>query len=569
MYQLKGIKPQIYPKRGSNSTSKPFPEIKNITGHYNENTVNILGLPTGSLVNNKNCEYGINSKYVYAKTRRGSSVVVDTTTGSLGMGIARKNNDTYVFWIDSTGKLKYIVDGTTTVVNTGSTFATSVDTDFFFYNHPSYPTLYLCNTTNGVYKVAMSTLTVSAVASSPNIARMAFSHISGRLFGIDNAHKVYWTEIQQTTAVDVTNIEAWNTGTNFAIISPDYGDGFRAIIDDGNSLFVMKDVGVWCLPNANESTANWIFPKLKVDIGTSAPKTVKQVRYKDKNGIAFFANDATIRFFTGYVNRNSGTTPTFMEGDTLILSDDFQSDLDTISRSYFSKSASSFYDGIYSLSYASNSASAVDKMVCVDFEKGSQYWFDFENYTISNFERTKDKLYAFDTRGFIVSIFETDKIFDEIPSRLSAYTDDVVDSTDSTIKQVAIRWSFYFGWIKISDYLQRLVNGYVNFTKDGNQPLYMKVNSFIKGDYIPTYDSGVTTVLNTQISGASYWDSSFWDSGKFLSSSNIQTNARTFSNGEGNYFNFGFYSDDIYQTARVYSVQANFKQIRNTPNVSN
>ena len=563
----------IQPQRPASNTVRPFPEIKHFPGHYMQETTNILNLPTGSLIENKNCEYGIHDKFVYPKSRRGSTVISDTTNGEIGTGIARFNDLQYLFWIDAvTGELKYTIESSGVATGTGHIFSTTVLTDMLFYNCPAVPTLYITNMIDGLHKLHLSGMTfvVEAVASSPIMSRISFSNISGRMFGVGADHTVYYSEIQQFTAVDTSNLETWNTTTNFAIVSPDQGDGFTAIIDDGNTMYFIKDTGIWVLPNADGATTDWIIPKLKIDIGSSAPLTVLNVRYLNQNGICFLANDNTIRFFTGNVLRNAGVLPTYQEGQSMVLSHEYQYILDTIDRGQFGKCAAAFYDQVYTLSYAAESATSINAMVCIDFEKGKQFWFNYENYMCTSFQRTKDKFFGFDNRGFIVSLLVNNKIYDESPSRIAFYSDDRIDPTKPDINQIAIRWSVYTSWIKVSDYLNRLISGYINYATGGNKPLLMKINSFIKGETIPPYNSGVISSLKVQASGGvSYWDASFFDESKFSEVGTQQTNAGNFNTGEGNYFNFGFYSDNIYQSVTIYSLQLNFKQLRNTPNVSN
>lgn len=572
MFNSGRYKKQILPQNKVYSRTRPFPEIKHFPGNYMPETSNILDLPIGSLINNKNCEYGVHEKFVYTKTRRGSTVVCDSVNGSFGMCLANYNGNQYIFWIDAlTGVLKYTIGDLGVVYSTTKAFALT-ESDMFFYNHPTTPALYVCNLTDGIFRVGFTagpTITVTAVAGSPKISRMAFSHISGRMFGVDAGHTVYYTAIQQMTAVDTSNLETWNTATQFAIVSPDAGEGFRAIIDDGNAMYFIKDIGVWCLPNANEATSEWIIPKLKIGVGCSAPKTVHLLRFSGQTGIVFLANDNTLRFFTGSVERNAGTLPTFTEGDSLILSSQYKDKLEKMSRGGYIKSTAAIYEQMYILSYASDSSANLNEMLVVDLEKGKEYWFDYENYVCTNFVRTKDYLYGYDSRGFIVKLFINNKVYDEIPSRLTMYSNDIVDSSNANIKRIAIRWSFYTSWFKVSDYLQRLVSGYVNYSASGGQPLAMRLNSFTKGDIIPEYDEGILTYLVSRVSGAAYWDSAIWDQSRFTKNENQQTNAGSCTNGEGNYFNFGFYSSVLYQSATVYSLQFNFNQLRSTPNVSN
>lgn len=573
MYSAERYKKGLLPSNRVGSNIRAFAEINNFPGHYMQETSNILDLPKGSLINNKNCEYGLHEKYIYTKTRRGSSCICDTEYGEKGFGLAIYNDESYLFWIDAiTGELKYTVEESGIVYNTGSTFDISYSSDMFFYNHPDYPTLYICNIIDGVYKAVFTTgpvITVSAVAGSPKIARMAFSHISGRLFGITNEHTVHFTAIQQLTAVDTSSLEDWSVSTQFAIVSPDAGTGFRAIIDDGNTMFFIKDIGIWCLPNANEATSDWIIPKLKINTGCSSPKTVSLCRYSKTNGIIFLGNDNTLRFFTGNVQRNAGSLPTFNEGDSYILSNAYKSKLDSMSTAGRESSSGIIYEQLYILSYSADSSSSVTNMIVIDLEKGKEYWFDYENYVCTSFSRTKDSLYGYDKDGFIIKLLVTNKVYDEIPSRLSRYSNDIIDDTYTNIKRVAIRWSFYTAWFKVSDYLQRLVSGYINYSSSGGSPLAMKLNSFTKGDIIPEYDSGILTYLVSRISGASYWDSAIWDQSRFTKNESQQTNAGSCTNGEGNYFNFGFYSNELYQNVNIYSLQFNFKQLRSTPNVSN
>lgn len=562
----------FYPQRGitaGRNTVTPMPAINSFGGNYMVTTSNQLNLPTGALLQNVNCEYGVDDKYVYMKTRRGNTMLCDITNDNLGCGLAQYSGSAYLFWIDATtGELCYTIGNSGDVVATGSIFSTDYYSDFLFYNHPIVPTIYICNKTDGVYKVDfVAAFTVSAVSGSPKISRMAFSYISGRLFGVDDQHTGYYTSIQQPTATTCAQLETWTISTQFFITAPTEGDGFRAIIDDGNTLYLFKNSGIWVLSNAGEDVANWVFPKLTINTGTESPQTVTLANYKGNNGLIFLGSDKTLRFFYGTIKRNAGTTPDFSEGESIDLSNGFQSKLNSIESAYLKKSACIIWDKNYLISFCYDSSSAISACISIDIGKGSQYWYDFENYLFTGFLKNSSTGYGFDSRGFIVTLLTDSKINDDFPSRVTGYYDDILDE-DNLINQVSIRYSFYLAWIKVSDSLHRLVNGYLDIKSGGSYPVYFSSNSFTKGEGIPSFNEGLSTTFYPNASG-SFWDIALWDLDKWSLENTEQSNRGIVPNNEGNYFSFGFYNNSINQTATIFSIQLNFKQLRRTPIVTN
>ena len=132
-------------------------------------------------------------------------------------------------------------------------------------------------------------------------------------------------------------------------------------------------------------------------------------------------------------------------------------------------------------------------------------------------------------------------------------------------RRVAIQYGVYTGWYKFSESELLLYDVYVNWKALGYWPLYMSVNSFVKGESIPDFDTGRIVAL--------YPDNAKGNTNAFANVEFVSNKAQLSQNyGQeirGNYFNFGFYNNACGQPATLYSLEPLFKQSKTGPMGSN
>jgi hypothetical protein len=540
--------------------------IKSFLGQKQEDIANILNMPLGQLIYNKNFEYKYSGDKVYLKTKRGSTLIKDISNRVYGASNYIYNLTTdYFVWVDSDGILKYYNEDSDAIfsLTTGINIAENY---FVMFGLGTASALYGCNATDKVYKVSGSTPTYSAIADSPGIDYLCFSALSKRLFGIKK-HEIYYTEVQ-VSSTSTANLEDWGWGgasfDNSAIVSPDSGAGFNSIIDDGQSMFFFKDTGIWILPNPNEATTNWEFPKANADIGTLSPKTVKLARYGQLEGIIYLGADKTLRFFNANVIRNAGTLPTIEGGDSRIISKNFQNILDAIPDGKMSTATAEYWNSYYVLNITSENGSDLDTTIIIDTEKILQegdtdipqpFWFLSENMNYSHFVKrsSNNRFYGFNIQGFISRLFIENKYVEDVPAR--------VDSSES----LAIKASAYTGWWKYSDNLIEFKKVYVYWAAIGKWNLNFVINSFRKGEAIPDFSNGIESALKPQhVSGSYFYDVDLFDIARYSSSKGILS-----QNGnieiKGNYFLFGFYNNNKNEPVSIYGVEPIFKISRKEP----
>ncbi len=257
------------------------------------------------------------------------------------------------------------------------------------------------------------------------------------------------------------------------------------------------------------------------------------------------------------------------------------------------------------------------------------YWFlSDKNFAKTDFVVQNSQLYGFSPDGYISQMLIEDIFYDEMPNRMYPYdgvtqpeyasinylsisspsgdflvgdvitngvataslTDvsgyylltsqvtgsfnvgDTVDNGNGVtalvtdiVKRVAIPWSIYTGWYKFSENELLLYDVYVNWKAYGYWPLYMNVNSFIRGDSTPDFDSGQGIALfpnNANGNQVSFSNAQII-SNKGQLSQNYGKQIR------GNFFTFGFYNKNFGQPATLYSIEPMFKSSKSGPMGSN
>ena len=536
--------------------------ITSFKGQKDSKDANVLSMPIGQLIYNQNMEYISSGNSVYLRTKRGSTLIKDIDYQAVGAGDYRYNlDDVYLVWADNTGNLKYYDESATTVTTLKTGLAVT-DNIFVPFGLGTSSALYGCNATDGVYKVSGETLAYSAIADSPNLDFMAFSSISGRMFGVKD-QLVYYTEIQQTSAVTSTNIETWNKTVNTAQPSPDAGKGLVCVVDTGHAMVFFKDTGIWMLPNADEDSIHWIFPKANADIGTKSPMTCKLARYGGAEGIIYLASDKTLRFFTAKVELNAGPKPTISGGDSKIISKLFQTVLDEIPTAYLSKCTSSYFGRYYILNVVAAGDNKISKTIIIDTEKLIQESnLDFPqafHFYATNMDNTAyvvrsaaNELYGFNLDGYISKLLVDGTYNEGVPTR--------IDST----KSLAVNWYAYTGWIKASNSEVELAHGYLYWAVEGRWNIEFMINNFVLGQEVPEYDAGTWTTLKPQAVGGSFFDVDSFDVARF-GADNIKLSQNINAPGRGNYFLYGVRGTTKNQWAKIMGLEQLFKSVRSSP----
>lgn len=534
-------------------------EIKNFFGQNRTESANLLDFPLGQFIYNMNLEYLYSSSNVFVRTRRGSSLIFDIVNMPKGAGNYIYNlTDQYYVWVDSLGDLKSYK---TAELELKTKLAGSEQHYFVPYGLGTLSALYGLSVTDGIYKISGSTPAYSEITSPTGMVHFGFSPLAGRMFGVKD-HTVYWTKVQVSSAT-LNNLEDWDIGTNDSIVSPDSGKGFKAYITDGQIEYFFKDSGVWALPNSNEATANWEFPKLSADTGTLSPKTVKYGRYGQAPGIIHLGTDKTLRFLNASIIRNSGTLPTIDGGDSKIISKTFQDILNEIPDAYMYLCTADYKDKYYILNIPGPNQTEITRTLIIDTEKlipskGSDilqpYWFEATNMEYTEFikREASNKWYGVHKNGYISQIFVNDVYVDNVPTR--------VDSSGS----LAIKYYGYLGWAKASSYEVQFMGSYLYWASQGDWAINFFANSFVEGKAVPQYDDGNSVELRPNQAGGSYFDVSQFDVARF-SSSTGQLSQRVNKNLRGNYFIYGFYGETKNQWATVYGIAPLYKQLRTSP----
>lgn len=419
------------PKMFYNSQSSdviPGNAIKSFLGTLWYEGHNILNLQPGELLYNKNMEYRFSGTDKYMNTRRGSTLIADTTNYSVGANNFIQGANKYFVYVDSIGTLNAIgSDKTITQI------ATSIDisnwNDSFYYGLSGNETTYFCNPVDGIYKVTNTGSFSKATVLARPIESMCYSNISGRMIASEG-HRANYSNVQNQTAIDTSNLEKFDD-QDWILINPTEGEKIYKTIDNGEITFFMKDTGIWALINANEDPKNWIVPKCNADIGTKSPQTVKYSRYGQQEGFIYLGADRTLRYMSARVVRNSGVSPTLEGGDSRVISKPFQKLLNDIPDEALIRCTATYFQRYYILCVPSAGNAALNMVIVVDTDKLMQsgesdipqpYWFlSDKNLAKTDFVIQGNELYGFSPDGYLSKMFVEDIYYDEMPDRMYVY----------------------------------------------------------------------------------------------------------------------------------------------------
>ena len=564
MYVRRQKTNSLYPGRNLKILSNDRTNINKFRSQVQSDYVNELNMPRGTSQFLQNMEYLRSGGSNFAlRTRRGTDLVKDITLGVVGAGNFNINETNYFVWKEKTsGDVKYF-NPTTETIATVQAGETATQTYFWNFNFPGGSNLYSCNTTDGIKKID-SSFNYSTIFNT-GVDVFAFSNISGRLFAAIG-HTVYYSLIQQKDASNTNNLESFNASTQNFKPSPDDGDGIKAITDNGEITFFWKDTGIWALINAEEDENNWLIPKCDAEQGTKSPKTVKYARYGSRSGFIYLASDKTLRFFNGRVVRNSGSKPTLEGADDLVISNNFTKLLEDIPVGMLPKCNAGYVDRYYVLNIASQGSTVLDVCIVIDTEKldrdGMPYWFYCTNWDFDEFIKTTNtRMFGFHKEGFISETFINNRYYDEVPTRISVYDDDLVVGS---VKQIAIPWGNYLFPVQPSNNQMKLHECYVGWKSEGNWSINFLVDSWDKGDAVPAYNEGVILELQPNISGQSYFDFAFFDQSYFASGSGA-VSQNTGGSGRGHYFKYGLYNNNRGEYATIYDIQPHYQWEKSSP----
>ena len=553
-----------YQGRSKQILSNKQTQISSFKSQIMPTDVNVLNMQKGTSQLLKNMEYlRSGGTFFGIRTRRGTDLIKDITRKVWGAGTFNISNTNYFVYKEKvTGDIKYY-NPTSAAITSITTGTTQTQTHFWNFNFPGGSNLYACNTTDGITKITNGFVYSTIFATGVDV--FGYSNISGRLFAAIG-HTVYYSAVQLKDATNTSNLESFNASTQQFKPSPDDGEGIKAVADNGQITFFFKDTGIWALINANESTDNWLIPKCNADQGTRSPKTVKYARYGAKEGFIYLASDKTLRFFNGRVERNAGTKPTLSGGDSKIISNNFTELLKSIPNSMLAQCNGIYFDRLFILNIASNGSNELDICIAIDTEKldkfGQPYWSYYENFEWLEYIKVQNsRLYGFHNQGFISELFIKDRYVDEVPSRLSYYSD---DSTSGTTKSIAIRWGNYLYPIKVSNNMVRLYDCFLGWKSEGNWSINFLIDSFDNGDVVPGYDAGIIVPLKSTAVGGSYFDFAFFDQALFSTVSGAVTQ-NSGTEAYGHYFKYGMYSNAINEYATIYDIQPTYQVMKHSP----
>ena len=271
--------------------------------------------------------------------------------------------------------------------------------------------LYGVNANEGVIKITGSTPTGSIVANSPTDA-VAIKKHKNRLFTLNVDGTLSFTE--------ALGFETWNPTENTIDIVPGVdGDGVALEIW-GDSLFIIKEFGIYVLPNAADPVpkVNWSVLRADAATGSKSPDTVRRT----KNGIYFLSSDNFIRKIAPAISFSSGEY-TMGGSGTPIVSVPIEDDLELLLQDSSKNNAQAkVHNELYILSFESvnNSGSYNDLTYYADTEKfltfegnpePQPYWgeflgfnYDFFTTQISN---GKVKLYGAKGTTTVGAVHET------------------------------------------------------------------------------------------------------------------------------------------------------------------
>jgi len=520
-------------------------------------------------------EYLFSGNNIFLRTKRGSTLISDITRKPHGAALYTYNLSVEkLIWVDNINIVYSDVDGSNETTISGVLTA-NLQMYFQMYGQQTNAALYGVNGTDSMIKISGSTPTLSTI-TSPVMDYITYSTLLGILVGV-KGHNVYVSDQQVGTGT--AQLETWPLTSNpTAIVSPDDGQGFKAVIDLGTEgIYFFKDTGIWVLPNGNESLrVDWRFPKVEADIGTISPKTVRKVNYGNTGGIIYLATDKTLKFIRPKLSTyGSGDLPSVTNSDAKTISKNFQKTLNNIPRALLSQCTATYWERYYILNIPGTASSTkIDRTIIIDTEKlfkqkgdeiAQPFFLDSENMDYTEFviRPTNSNLIGFSVNGYISRLFIQDKYVEEMPSRLTVDQESTVSGSTRT---VAIEYEAYLSWFNYSRdargsqlELNRL---YLNYETFGDWGIMLSINAFNRGQAIPLFDEGLTTDLPAPDISGGKWDVGLWDQMLWAGDGGSASQNSTLRN-KGHYFAFGFKKTAINEATSIFGVEPIFKRYTN------
>jgi len=539
------------------------------------NSSNVLNQPFGQLSVNFNMEYKVSGDNVYLETKRGSSLIKDITRESFGASMYTYDytNERYA-WVDGSNIRIINTDGSNEItINAG--LEANKCTSFVMYGEGDNAALFGVNGEHnevgkGYFKITGETPVITHL-ESPQLKDIIFSTLLGRMIGVHD-HSIHFSEVQLGQFTE--NLESF---VKDAIVSPDDGQGFNKLIDMGSDgIYFFKDSGIWVLPNGNETDPlDWRFPKVGSDVGTLSPRTVERVNYGGVSGIIFLASDKTLRFFSPKLEYNAGSLPSVVKPETRLISNSFQSLLNSIPTNQLEKCTAKYWQGLYILNIPKDAGSSdIDRTIVIDTQKliktkadkvAQPYWFESENMDFKQMiiKPSTNDLIGFNKNGYIAEMFVDYKFVEEMPNRIDV-SQEYVD--DGSLRSVAIEYKSYLAWY---DYSKKISNGaeleftraYLHWSPKGNHGIGFSLNAFVRGESIPFTENGLKGLMKAPetsggIFGQSIFNTSYFGADNTGSSQNVRLR------NKGHYFLYGFYSTKYNEAASIYGLDPLFKVTR-------
>lgn len=278
---------------------------------------------------------------------------------------------------------------------------------------------------------------------------------------------------------------------NNQVVAPGIGGFIKALEVWGDALFIVKEFGIWVLPNASDPdpVQSWVFLRCDAVTGTQSPDSV----HRTKMGIIFFGSDNVFRLIAPNVTYSSGEYSLNGSGSPIIsfdIEDDLNEFLDATQKH---RMQAHIQGDLYIVSFQSvnNSGTSNDLTYFCDtgkFNKYKQvdykqpYWgiftgmdFDFmTNQTVSG----KVRLYG--ANGISGAVVET-------------LNNDIHNDDGGVIDSLAT-----IAWLPIAgESLYKKVQ-HIYFVGDTeNWNIFLNYNMYVLGELLPEYGEGQDETYTT------------------------------------------------------------------------
>lgn len=326
------------------------------------------------------------------QTRGGGRLLIaDPTGGGASVyGLANYKNSTGTeYLITAQGTKLYYLE--TTWKDTTSAITASTRTRFCQAGIDSDTALYAMNGTDRVIKLAMDTGAVKGKSitvangfshDAPTDAFMAIQHKS-RLFLLSKKG-IYYSDLLDFDHLDPAM---------FIQVAPGFDGECQSIAVWGDSLFILKDFGIYVLPNASDDIVDWNILRTNASTGTQSPDSV----VRTKIGIVFFSSDNAIRLISPDITYSSQEF-TLGGSGTPIIGHAIENDIQTLLDPAYKSIITAFEhqdEYIFGFKSVSNATAYCDQWYFADVSKFMQmegitqiqpYWgmytgFDFDFVT--------------------------------------------------------------------------------------------------------------------------------------------------------------------------------------------